>query len=155
MITFDIPGTGGFSVRVELQEQVDTDKNCSYLTARLYLISTKWFGVNYWLSGQVTGRSFSSNSDHVYIGAVNTPTAVGDTWSFTADHLPDGTGTVTVTVALRGYTADGGYGSGWRVEGSRTVALTPALLASGVQVTEGAVSTIAISRRNSSYSHIL
>jgi len=155
MITFDIAGTGGFSVQVELQEQVDADKNCSNLTATLSLISSKWRGVNYWISGQVTGRKFSSNSDHVYIGAVNTPTVVGEPWSFTVDHEPDGTGTVTVDLSLRGYTADGNYGSGWKIEGSRTVALTPVALASQLSVTEGPVSTIAIGRKNSSYSHIL
>lgn len=155
MITFDIAGTGGFSVRVELLEQVDSDNNRSQLTATLFLISSKWRGINYWISGQVTGRSFSSNSDHVYIGALNTPAAVGNPWTFTVDHAPDGTGSVTVDLSLRGYTVDGNYGNGWKVEGSRTVALTPALLESAVSVTEGAVSTIAISRRNSSYSHLL
>ncbi len=155
MITFDITGTGGFSARVELQEQIDTDKNCSVLEARLYILCSRWLGVTYWLQGQAAGRDFSSNEDHVYIAALNTPALVGAPWSFTVEHEPDGTGSVTVSVNLRGYTADGGYGNGWRVEGSRTVALTPIALASSVTVAEGETTTIAINRRNSSYTHLL
>lgn len=155
MISFDVAGTNGFSARVELSEEPDADLNRSTLEVRLYILSATWRGVPYWLQGQVTGRSLSSNTDQVYIGALNTPVQVGDAWSLQVDHEPDGTGAVTISVNIRGYSESGSYGSGWKVEGSRTVALTPIALASTVSVTEGAVTTIAINRRNSSYSHLL
>lgn len=155
MISFDIAGTGGFSARVELREQQDEAGNRSTLEARLYIISTRWLGVTYWLQGQVGGQAFSSNYDHVYIDKLSEPAMVGTAWEMQVQHEPDGTGSVTVSVKLRGYTADGGYGNGWAVEGSRTVALTPIALSSTVQIAEGEVTTVAINRRNSGYTHLL
>lgn len=155
MISFDITGTGGFSARVELLQQPDAAHNSSALEVRLYIISTRWLGVTYWLQGQAAERAFSSSYDHVYIDKIGEPAAVGEPWSLQVQHGADGTGTVTVSVKLRGYTADGGYGNGWSVEGSRTVALTPIALASTVKVTPGDETTIAINRRNSGYTHLL
>lgn len=153
MISFDIAGTNGFSVRVEMDEQLDADLNRSILETRLYILSSQWWGVPYWVSGEATGHSYSG--DYVYIAATNTPARLGDYWTMQVDHGEDGTGAVTVSVNIQGFSETGGYGSDWKVEGSRTVALTPIALASTVQVTEGAVSTIAISRRNSNYNHLL
>ena len=133
-------------------------ENCSVLEARLYIISTRWYGVTYYLQGQAAGRDFSSNYDDVYIDELGTPALAGDSWSFRVDHMPDGTGALTVSVSLRGYTVDGNYGNGWRIEGSRTVELTPIARASTVEVTDGAVggtAMIAVTRKNSSYTHQL
>lgn len=155
MITMDFSGTGGFSARVELHQQPDVDRNCSVLEAKLYIISTRWLGVTYWLQGQVTGRSFSSSYDNVYADKIGEPALAGQPWSFQVEHDPEGNGSVTVTVKLSGYTADGGYGNGWRIEGSKTAILEPIALSSQVALTEGEVTTIAINRKNSGYTHVI
>ena len=155
MITFDLEGTGGFSARVELQQQADVDRNCSRITATLYIISTRWHGVTYWLQGSANGRSFSSSYDPVYADTLGEPAQAGDSWHFTVDHDPQGAANLTFTLSLRGYTQSGNYGNGWKIEGSRTVALDPIMLASTLQITEGAETTIAINRRNSGYQHLL
>ena len=155
MITFDLEGTGGFSARVELTQQPDGDRNCSLITAKLYIISTQWHGVTYWLQGSANGRSFSSSYDYVYADDLNVPAQAGESWNFTVEHDPDGNANLTFSLSLRGYTTSGGSGNGWKIEGSRTVALDPIALASTVQVTEGTETTIAIIRKNSTYSHIL
>ena len=158
MISFDITGTGGFSACVELTEQVSAEENVSVLEARLYIISSRWLGGPYWLQGQAAGRDFSSNYDSVYIRELGVPAQVGQPWSFTVPHEPDGTGSVTVSVSLRGYTTDGSGGNGWRIEGSKTVSLTPIAQASQVSATDGEVGGvchITITRKDPDYSHLL
>ena len=158
MISFDIAGTKGFSARVEMEETLDIEGNCSHLQTRLYILSSGYYGLPYWISGQVTGRTLSSNVDEVYIEKLNAPCPVGDSWEITVQHGDDGTGTVTIALSIRGYSADGNYGSGWKVEGSKTVTLTPIVRASAVSATDGEVGescAISISRASADYVHTL
>ena len=158
MIEFELSGTGGVSGRVEVTEEVLQEENRSRLHCRLYLKSVRWYGVTYWLRGTALGREFSPDYDSVYLGSLSTYEAVGEPWTLEAEHAPDGSGSVTLSVSLRGYTAGGGQNSGWQLEGSRTVPLTHIPRASGIRVTDGNIGEtvqISILRKRDSYTHKL
>ena len=159
MTQFELTADGaGVTALVTCQETVDREANSSLLTITVQLKSRSWYGVIYFLDGTVGDTALSSDVDYAYLGALNTYYPVEQTCYLTAPHNADGSGTAVVTVELRGITRSGGAGSGWRISGSHTVELTPIARASTVGATDGdigAVSMIAVSRKNNDYTHTL
>lgn len=158
MGSFELIGTGGITGLVEITETVDRDANTSVLHCQLYLKSSRWYGVTYWLRGQALGRSFSSDEDSVYLPKMNTYFPVGDPWDMTVAHDPNGSGSVLLTVELRGYTVSGGQDSGWKLQGSQLLQLTDIPQASAVSVTDGNIGEavqISILRRDPACTHKL
>ena len=156
-MTFELTGTGGILGRMTVTEQVLEEENRSLLTCTLELTSSQWYGVTYWLHGSAMGREFSSNEDSVYIEKRGSYAAL-EPWTISVPHNADGSGTVTLTLKLNGYTASGGSGSGWLLQGSRTVTLTPIARASEIRVTDGDIGQqvqISILRKKESYTHKL
>lgn len=159
---FELTADGaGVTARVSWQETVRENDNASDLAVTVELMSSAWYGVTYWLDGSAAGTVLDPAVHYSYIGAKNSyyPIEGGQTpFMLSVEHSPDGTGTAEISLSFRGATRSGGAASGWRIEGSRTVELTPIVRASTVGATDadiGAVSMIAVGRKNSEYSHSL
>lgn len=163
---FDISGTNGASVRVWYQETYDTATNKSSVAiTNIFVKSSSWYGVTYYLSGYVnvagsTAVSMSSSSG-TYSVRINTlgvwAEMTGSYGSVSGiTHNDDGTKSVSISISVRGYTTSGKYGSGWSVSGSKTVTLTTIARKSTLTATNGTLGTaqtLTISRQSSSFYH--
>lgn len=160
MPSFELTGSGaGITALVTWTETVLEDENTSVLEVNVEVKSSQWYGISYFLSGTAAGKTFDKATDYVYLGAKNSYYPIeGMPITMTVEHAMDGSGTATIALDLTGATRSGGAGSGWKLQGSRTVELTPIIRASTVEATDadvGGVSTIAVSRRNDAYCHSL
>lgn len=168
---FDIAGTLGVTARVHYAETYDVLQNTSVLQiTALQIKNTEWYGYTYYLDGSISvngaavvSPSSVSGNLSVTVDALDTFASAGGVlappWaSGQIVHNTDGSRSVTVAVSLRGYTTSGEGGSGWRVEGSTTVALTTIPRASTVGAADtniGATSILAINRKSPGYTHTI
>lgn len=159
MTQFELTADGaGVVALVSCEETVNEEENSSMLAVTLSFKSSQWYGVTYWLEGKLGDITLDKTVHYVYLGAKNKFYPVEQTFYLTVPHETDGTGIATVTIDLKGATRTGSAGSGWRVQGFGSVPLTPIARASTVGAADadiGGVSVIAVSRKNSSYSHSL
>lgn len=150
--------SAGVSALLSCTETVNEQANTSTLAITLQLKSRQWYGVTYWLEGTIGDVTLDKSVHYGYLGGLNKYYPVEQTFYTTVAHEPDGTGTAVLTVNLRGTTRSGTAGSGWRIQTAVSVPLTPIARCSGVVATDadiGAVSMIAVSRRNNSYTHTI
>lgn len=162
----EFSGSGGFSLRVLYSEDYSVETNASTVKiTELQIKSTQWYGFTYYLDGtiRIDGQTVvsmdSGQGGHsAYIASMNVWTKVSGTMGTSGSiaHDTDGSKSVAVAVDVRGYTIGGGGGSGWRANGSKSVALTNIPRASGIGATDaniGATSVIAISKKSAAYTH--
>ncbi|HIT34786.1 MAG TPA: hypothetical protein IAC31_09230 [Candidatus Faecousia intestinigallinarum] len=162
----EFSGSGGFSLRVLYSEDYSVETNASTVKiTELQVKSTQWYGFTYYLDGtiRIDGQTVvsmdSGQGGHsAYIPSMNVWTKVSGTMGTSGSiaHDTDGSKSVAVAVDVRGYTIGGGGGSGWRANGSKSVALTNIPRSSGIGATDaniGATSVIAISKKSAAYTH--
>lgn len=162
---FDLTGSYGITLRVNYTENYDAAANTSTLSLSLQFKSSQYYGIRYYLNGplSVDGKAivtFSSvaGTTSVVATALNTfATVPGGPWTSGAiTHSTDGSKSVAVSVDVQGFTVSGGVTSGWRITGSRTVALTNIPRASTIGATDaniGATSMIAVNKKATAYTH--
>lgn len=159
MTQFELTADGaGVMARVTCVETVLEEQNCSQLAITLEFKSSLWYGISYWLEGTLGDVTLDKTVHYAYLGEKNQYYPVEETFYVTVPHEADGTGTAALTLDLKGTTRTGSAGSGWKVKGSCSIPLTPIARASTVGATDaaiGAVSMIAVSRKNSGYCHTL
>lgn len=162
----EFSGSGGFSLRVLYAEDYSVETNASTVTiTELQVKATEWYGWTYYLDGTISidGQTVVSmdsvlGGHSAYIPSMDVWTKVSGTLGTSGSiaHNTDGSKSVAVAVDVRGYTIGGGGGSGWRANGSKSVALTNIPRASGIGATDaniGATSVIAISKKSAAYTH--
>ena len=166
---FDLTGGQGITARIYYSETYAVETNTSTVSiTALQIKCSDWYGVIYYLDGTISVEgsavvSMSSGkgthpaniqSKNTFYNVTGNP---APPWaSGTIAHNTDGSKSIAISVDFRGYTRSGGAGSGWRVQGSKTIALTTIPRASTIGATDaniGAVSMIAVSRKSSAYTH--
>lgn len=163
---FDITATKNITVRVKYAETYDISSNkTTALNITLLVSSSNYYGHTYYIDGplSVDGtvvKEFSSSSgeNSVRIAAQNTFYEVGGgPWTPSAiSHNADGSKSVKISIAIKGYTTGGNGANGWSASGEKTIALTTIPRASTVTATDanvGAVSAITVNRKATSYTH--
>ena len=163
-----LTGTKSMTLRVKVTETYDLLENRSDVTVFVEASNSVYAGHTYYLSGAVTVDGVPVQTMDSVAGTHYVTLSWKDTyypisgqvvapWQATGlEHGSDGRKTVTVGIDLRGVTADGRGASGWTVTGEQTVELTEIPRASGIAATDaniGAVSMIAIHRKNSAFTH--
>lgn len=135
--TFTLTGTKGMTLQVEWSETYDTATNQSVVSINNISVKSEWYCTIYYLDGSIkigdsVAIAFSSIEGNHYVttkddgqyhavAAVKYPTP----WSVSGiSHETDGSKSITVTVNISGYSKNGEDGSGWKVSGSKTIALT-------------------------------
>lgn len=171
-ITFT--GTKGVSARVTVEETYDNLANTSHLQVGVEVMSSRYGGHIYYLSGVVAAdgqalqtMSAFAGSHFVYLQNTGTyyPIAAADEshtgspWNLLGiRHETDGSKTLAISLQLTGEEADGRGADGWEVAGSWEVELTHIPRASTPAATDaliGAVSMVAVSRKSPDYTHSL
>lgn len=166
---FDLTGGQGITTRIYYSEDYAVETNTSTVSiTALQIKCSDWYGVIYYLDGAISvdgsavvSMSSSAGTHPANIQSKDTFYSVtgnpAPPWlSGTIAHNTDGSKSITISVDFRGYTRSGGAGSGWRVQGSKTITLTTIPRASTIGATDaniGAVSMIAVSRKSSAYTH--
>ena len=169
---FDIAGTGTYNWitgRVFYEETYDPLANTSQVTITdLQFKSSNWYWYEYFLNGTVSinGAVVAKPNSalgnlRVYITAQNKFFSVGNPlappWtSGTIAHNTDGSKSIEISLDVRGWNNSGAGGSGWRVAGGQTVALTTIPRASEIKAADaaiGSVSMIAVNRKSTAYTH--
>lgn len=163
---FDITATKNITVRVKYTETYDVSSNkTTALNISLLVSSSNYYGHTYYIDGPLsvagtTVKDFSSASgeNSVRINAQNTFYEVGGgPWTPSAiSHNADGSKSVKIAIAIKGYTSSGNGANGWSATGEKTIALTTIPRASTINATDaniGAVSTITVNRKATSYTH--
>lgn len=165
-------GSKGISARVTARETYDPAGNTSDLQLAVEVISSRYGGHIYYLSGvlAVQGKALQTMSAYagshfVYVESTGSyyPISAGDEdhtgspWSL-ADiaHETDGSKTVTISLQLSGEEANGKGADGWEVNGTWELELTHIPRASTLAATDavvGAVSMVAVSRKSTAYTH--
>ena len=131
----------GVTLRFHYKETYDIETAKSNLSiVKIQLKSASWM-TTYWLDGTITveGQEIYNTDSHVgehgaYVEVLDTFYDItdGETEQVVTDfgtatdilHNDDGTKTVTITVALTGYTQSGNAGSGWIVSDNVQIDLT-------------------------------
>lgn len=163
---FDITATKNITVRVKYEETYDISSNkTTALNITLLVSSSNYYGHTYYIDGPLsvdgtTVKDFSSSSgeNSVRINAQNTFYEVGGgPWTPSAiSHNADGSKSVKIAIAIKGYTTSGNGANGWSASGEKTIDLTTIPRASTIGATDaniGAVSSITINRKSTSYTH--
>lgn len=163
---FDITATKNITVRVKYAETYDISSNkTTALNITLLVSSSNYYGHTYYINGPLsvdgtTIKEFSSSSgeNSVRIAAQNTFYEVGGgPWTPSAiSHNADGSKSVKISIAIKGYTTSGNGANGWSASGEKTITLTTIPRASTVTATDanvGAVSAITVNRKSTSYTH--
>ena len=170
--TMTFAGSKGISARVTAWENYDPAANTSDLQLAVEVISSRYGGHIYYLSGvlAVEGAALQSmsafaGSHYVYVEKTGAyyPIAAGDDdhtgspWTRSAiAHESDGSKTVTISLQLTGEEANGRGADGWEVSGTWDLELTHIPRASTLAATDavvGAVSMVAVSRKSTAYTH--
>ena len=137
--SFEIAGSP-FSARITWKETYDISKNASKVSIESVEVkSSSWYGYGYYPSGTIsvngeTVASFSSGSGTHYVSIKKTntyyaiePTGTTGTppWvSGEITHNTDGKKSIAIGVSFGLYTTSGNGGSGNKITGTNTVALT-------------------------------
>ena len=167
---FELTGSKGATLRINWAETYDIATNKSNVSISSIQMKSSWYyEVIYYLTGtiKINGTTvITMNSviptHKVYPTSLNTyATVSGDMGSVSGiAHNNDGSKSISIAVDVTGYTGDGNYGSGWSVEGSKTIELTtiprvsePTLSASSVVM--GGTVTITTNRKADSLTHDL
>ena len=163
---FDLSGSKGVSLRVYYQETYDVATNKSSVTITdLYVKGSTYYGYTYYLDGSVSiggTKAFSMSSTQgghrVLVSKLGVWYDVSGTLGSVSNiaHNDDGSKTVTISVSVKGYTADGSGGNGWSVSGSKAVTLTTIARKSTLSASNGTLGveqTLTISAYDSSFAH--
>lgn len=167
-------GTKGVSARVTVEETYDNLANTSQLQVGVEVMSSRYDGHIYYLSGVVAAdgqalqtMSAFAGSHFVYLQNTGTyyPIAASDgektgsPWCLSGiRHETDGSKTLAISLQLTGEEAGGQGADGWEVNGTWEVELTHIPRASTPAATDaliGAVSMVAVSRKSPDYTHSL
>lgn len=165
-----VSSNGAVTVRVHWAETYNIATNTSDVSiTSMEVKSSSYYGVIYYPTGSVTinGTTAITMNSQLPTHSVTVPalnefgTMAGNMGSVSNIlHNGDGSKSVTIAVAITGYTADGKYGSGWKVNGSKSVELTtiartsvPTVSASAARM--GSTVTIKTNRMATSLTHTL
>lgn len=135
--TFALNGTKGMMLKVAWSESYDPATGKSAVSIDNIYLKSEWYYATYYLEGSVKvadaeAVAFSPGSGNHYIAA----RPDGEYYAVSAAsnpapwkvsgivHEADGSKSVTISVNLAGYTTSGDDGHGWKVSGSKTIALT-------------------------------
>lgn len=125
--------------------KVNTEDNTSTLKIEMFLKSSAWYGVSYFLDGTISYGSneikFNPEDDlcYGYIGKLNSYNQVKQSpFELIVPHNPDGTGPAMIEVDIVG-TRRGSAGSGWAVTGTLEMPLTAIPRASTISATADVV----------------
>lgn len=160
----------GVTLRIHWEETYDIAANASTVNiTSVEAKSSTYYAVIYYPSGTIkindtTAVTMNSviPTHQVYVEKKNVYATVSGDMGSVSDiaHNNDGSKSVEIAVKISGYTADGKYGSGWKVDATETIALTtiarvsePTVSASSVQM--GDVVTINTNRKADSLTHTL
>lgn len=138
--SFDLKSSNGiYTVRVNWSETYDPIANTSVVKiTSVQVKSNNWYGVTYYPNGSikingstVISMSSSAGTHNIGIWAQNTwyylcnssGSAVSAS-SSSISHNSDGSKSISISVSFTGYTYNGGYGSGWSVDGASSISLT-------------------------------
>lgn len=171
---FDLVSSNGdITVRVHWEETYSIESNTSAVSiTSIEAKSSTYYEVIYYPTGTVTingTTAITMNSKtpthSVYTKEKNVFATLSGSMGSVSNilHNGDGSKSVTIAVSIIGYIADGlggGYGSGWKVDGSETIALTtiartsePTVSASAARM--GSTVTIKTNRKATSLTHTL
>lgn len=167
-----LTGTKGITARVTVEETYDIFANTSDVRVGLEIASNVYGGHLYYLLGSITadGQVLQSMSAYagthfVYLEKTGTyyPVAAGDSkhtgspWSLSGiRHQEDGSKILTLDLRLTGEEENGSGADDWEIFQTVQVLLTQIPRASTVAATDaavGAVSLVAVSRKNEDYTH--
>ena len=167
---FELTGNKGVTLLINWAEtyEVATNKSTVSITS-IQVKSSSYYEVIYYPKGTIASDGTtvitmdSTLPTHsVYVTALNAYGTLSGNMGSLGDilHNGDGTKNVTISVNITGYTADGKYGSGWNVSGSKSVSLTTIARTSVPTVATGSArmgSTVTIwtNRKATSLTHTL
>lgn len=167
--SFELTGNK-ITAKVTVKETYDIAANTSDILVGVDVKTTKGSGYTYYINGNVVANdttlvtmSSKDGTYRVYIDKINeyfpigTKTEQSSQWGLNGiSHDADGAKTITVSVRI-GLTEGSGKGaSGALVEGSGVVTLTQIPRASNIGATDadiGAVSMVAVTKKNTAYTH--
>lgn len=168
----ELTGNYGAKVRIHYQQTYDTATNKSTVTITGIDVMSEWYyGVTYYLDGYIdihynntkqtaVSMSSGSGSNRVTISALNQYYAsAGPLGSASGiPHADNGTQTITISASIRGFTSDGGTGSGWTASGAYNIGLETIPRKSTLAVnngTLGVVQELVVTRKSSNFRHTI
>ena len=137
--SFELTGTKSMTAKVSWVEEYDIGTNTSVVKITAIQFKSGSYKYTYYLKGSVvingatvltckstipTHRVNVAATDKYYSIVANSGYAAAPWTSESITHKTDGSKSITISLDIYGYTVSGGGNNGWRVNGSKEIALT-------------------------------